>query len=139
MPIDPDDLARPGVLLYPFRYREARTGKWLRARYVATREDIAARYAAWAIDGPAEVRNLSGEHTSGFMAHARISPSSAPKCEANTDMQPGAESLHEVETFLLCVFLRRYATWCLRTRRYAQAQGAGRLAREIGTAMRATT
>jgi hypothetical protein len=138
MPIDPDDLARPRVLLYPFRYRETLTGKWLRARYVATREDIAARYAEWEIDGPPEERSVTGEHTSGFMAAARPSPALASHCEANADMQSGAETLHEVEAFLLCVFLRRYATWCVRTRRYAQAQGAGCMAREIGTTMRAT-
>ena len=37
----------------------------------------------------------------------------------------------EIERFLACVFLRRYATYCVRRRRYAQAQGAPGLWREL--------
>jgi hypothetical protein len=29
--------------LYPFRYRDPRTGKWVRARYVAELDEIQAR------------------------------------------------------------------------------------------------
>jgi len=35
----------PRVELFTFRYRDPRTGKWNRARYVATREENAA--ARW--------------------------------------------------------------------------------------------
>jgi len=31
----------------PFRYRDHVTGKWVKARYVAERHEIAARYAEW--------------------------------------------------------------------------------------------
>jgi hypothetical protein len=31
------------------------------------------------------------------------------------------------EAFLACLFLRRYVTWCARSRRYAQMNGAARL------------
>jgi hypothetical protein len=132
MPADSDDL--PRLVLYPFRYRDPLTGKWLRARYVATREDIAARHKQWEIIGPPEIRQVAGEHTSGFMAPARPTPQSAPNCDSNADMQPRGDSLHALEAFLLRLFLQRYATWCVRTRRYAQAQGAARLAREVPTA-----
>jgi hypothetical protein len=30
--------------LFPFRYRDPLTGKWATARYVAERQDIAARH-----------------------------------------------------------------------------------------------
>jgi len=42
--------------VFPFRYRDPRTGKWVRARYKATREDIAARYVEWELTGEGEVR-----------------------------------------------------------------------------------
>ena len=42
--------------VFPFRYRDARTGKWVKARYMASREEIAARDAEWEITDPGEVR-----------------------------------------------------------------------------------
>ena len=51
----------PRLELYPFRYRDPRTGKWIRARYVAELHEIAARYAEWEITGPAEIRGVSTE------------------------------------------------------------------------------
>jgi hypothetical protein len=35
--------------LYPFRFRSSVTGKWVKARYVASRDDIAARHAEFNI------------------------------------------------------------------------------------------
>ena len=35
----------PAILLYPFRFVDSVSGKWVRARYVAERREIAARYA----------------------------------------------------------------------------------------------
>jgi len=40
--------------VFPCRYRDARTGKWVNARYKATPAEIAARYAEWTITGPGE-------------------------------------------------------------------------------------
>ena len=48
----------PRLELFPFRYRNTVTGKWVRARYVATREEIAKRNAEWEIIGPAEIRDV---------------------------------------------------------------------------------
>ena len=42
--------------LFAFRYRDPRTRKWIRARYVAERQEITARYVEWEIIGPAEIR-----------------------------------------------------------------------------------
>jgi hypothetical protein len=44
--------------LFPFRYRDRLTGKWVKARYVAERHEIAARYGEWEIIGPPEIRNV---------------------------------------------------------------------------------
>ena len=49
-------MAADSFEVFQFRYRDARTGKWTRARYTATREEIAARYAEWEVTGPGEVR-----------------------------------------------------------------------------------
>ena len=42
--------------LYEFRYRDARTGKWTKARYRATLEEMASRYAEAEAIGEPEVR-----------------------------------------------------------------------------------
>jgi len=39
-----------------FRYRDARTKRWVNARYKATQDEIAARYAEWDITDPGEER-----------------------------------------------------------------------------------
>ena len=49
-------MPRPELL--PFRYRDPRTGKWIRARYVAELHEIAARYAEFEIAGPPEIRDV---------------------------------------------------------------------------------
>ena len=46
------------IELYPFRFRDQVTGKWIHARYKATRAELAARYTEWEITGPAEVRDV---------------------------------------------------------------------------------
>ena len=44
------------IELFPFRYRDRLTGRWVRARYKATREEMAARYDEWEITGSVEIR-----------------------------------------------------------------------------------
>jgi hypothetical protein len=46
----------PPLELYPFRYRDPLTDKWVRARYVAELHEI-ARYVEWEIVGPPEIRS----------------------------------------------------------------------------------
>jgi hypothetical protein len=54
----------PLLILYPFRHRDNLTGKWVRARYVADRCEIAARYSEGEIVGPPELRRpLGGSFT----------------------------------------------------------------------------
>ena len=48
----------PRLELFPFRYRNTVTGKWVKARYVAEPHEIAARYAEWEIIGPPEIRDV---------------------------------------------------------------------------------
>ncbi len=51
----PGPLHAPTVLmLYPFRFRDPVTRKWVKARYVAERHE--ARYSEWEIIAPPELR-----------------------------------------------------------------------------------
>ena len=48
----------PRLELFPFRYRDPVTRKWVRARYRAERHEIALRHAEYEITGPAEIRDV---------------------------------------------------------------------------------
>jgi hypothetical protein len=110
------------VTLYPFRYRSPLTGRWVNARYKATREDIAAGHAEWEIIGPAEVRDLDA-------SARRFDP-----CRVIDHAPQLTPSLDADERFLIALFLRRYVTHCARGRRFAQMEGAARLYQEIAAA-----
>jgi hypothetical protein len=121
-------LQPPGaLLLYPFRFVDPVTGKWVRARYVAELHKIAAQHARWEIIGSPEVRST---------ASAMFSPSSKlpPRRVQVAIEEPPVilsamqvPALDDVERFLVLVFLRRYVTYCTRHRRFAQTNGAARL------------
>ena len=51
----------PRLELYPFRFRDPLTGKWVRARYVAELHEIAARYAEYEIIGAPEIREVNAD------------------------------------------------------------------------------
>ena len=110
--------------LFPFRFRDPVTGKWQRARYVAALAEISSRYEGWELIGPAEVR--ADEPMKMFTPHH-------PWLEIRaTDRCPElATTIDAAERFLVRLFLRRYATWCARKRRFAQMQGAARLHEQI--------
>jgi hypothetical protein len=142
-------------LMYPFRFRDPRTGKWVRARYVAERHVIAERYAEWEITGPAEVHRRGGSWESfnpfrGPATPAAHLPIEEPPEESPPEKPPDGDDDHpieeppiedssaldELERFLLRVFLRRYVTWCARRRRFAAMEGAAQLHCELRGALR---
>ncbi|HSV20558.1 MAG TPA: hypothetical protein VLR71_19255 [Casimicrobiaceae bacterium] len=114
--------------LYPFRFRDPVTGKWVRARYRATVRDIAARYATWEITGPL-VRPASP--SSGFdpfrklIAHSELARISEPPLQ----LQPALDD--HLELALVATFLRRYVTYCARQRRFGAMNGAAVLLRSL--------
>jgi hypothetical protein len=116
------------IELYPFRYRGRLAGRWVRARYKATREKIAARYAEWEIIGPAEIRS---PETAG--AYFRPFPPTTPAelARALTPQPDMAPVVDAIEAFLARVFLRRYVTWCARAGEADRAFGAARLWRGL--------
>jgi hypothetical protein len=54
--------------LFPFCFRDPINGKWLRARNVANREEIAQRHAEFEIAGPPEIREVD-EGARSFSPH----------------------------------------------------------------------
>ena len=120
----------PLLELFAFHYRDPRTGKWTRARYVATREEIAKRYAEHEILGPAEVRDVDPE-ARYFTPHVHpLNAALRRYSERPPELQPAIDA---TEAFLLTVFLRRYVTYCARHRRFAAMNGAARLFAEIAS------
>jgi hypothetical protein len=91
--------------LFPFRFRDPASGKWLRARYVATRADVSSRYREIRGDEPAKM----------FTPHRPM----VGVADVSADV---AQTIDSIERDLLRVFLRRYVT-CARRRRWAQLQG----------------
>jgi hypothetical protein len=71
--------------LFPFRYREPLTGRWVKARYKATREDIAARHAEWEITGSAELRRPIGRAFSPYrvVSHSELRRLQEPAPQIN--------------------------------------------------------
>jgi len=118
----------PRLELFPFRYRDARTGKWVRARYRADREEIAARYAEWEIIGPAEIRDVDPGSRYFTPHNSPLEATLRRYNERPPELQPAIDA---AEAFLLAVFLRRYVTYCARRRRYAAMNGAARLYAEL--------
>jgi len=120
----------PRLGLFAFRYRDRLTGKWVKARYVAERHEIAARYAEWEIIGSPEIRDV--DPGARYFTPFRVTPHAEamrvfeqpPQINPHLESPPGVDT---VESFLTTLFLRRYVTYCARRRRYAQMQGAARL------------
>jgi hypothetical protein len=89
-------------------------GKWIRARYKASLDEIRTRYDRWQTIGPPEIR--------GSMPVTMFTPF-GDRTEPPPEFGP---SLDGLERFLARLFLRRYITWCARRRRIAAMQGAAR-------------
>ena len=62
-------IAGPGapiLLLYPFRFVDPVTGRWVRARYKAERHELVQRYAQWEITGAPEIRRVGSATSNTF-------------------------------------------------------------------------
>lgn len=116
----------PDLELHAFRFLDPVSGRWVRARYRATRAEIAARYAVHVLEGEPERRPRDAP---GFNPFARAAPVARPA--ALGDVEPSAPaSLDAREAELLGYFLRRYITYCARRGRFAAMNGAVRLLRK---------
>jgi hypothetical protein len=118
--------------LFSFRYRHPVSGRWVMARYKATREDIAARYVEWETIGPPEFRSAPGKHFSPYRitSHNELMrmTEQPPVINPHLLRPPDVDT---VERFLVSLFLRRYVTYCARRNRLSAMQGAATLYREL--------
>ena len=57
-PALPSGADPPVLLLYPFRFVDPLAGRWVRARYRAALQDLAARYDRFEVTGEPEVRHV---------------------------------------------------------------------------------
>ena len=102
----------------PVRIPRSRTGKWVRARYVAEFHEIKRRYVEWEIIGPPEIRDVD-PGARYFSPHVILRQD-----ERAPELQPMIDAL---EAFLVRLFLRRYVTYYARRGRFAAMNGAARL------------
>jgi hypothetical protein len=121
--------------LLRFRYRDALTGKWVRARYRAERRDIEERYTEFEIVGPPEIREVNPEARS-FDPHFKLMTNAELRRFGEKPLELGPHlatppAVDAVEVFLVRLFLRRYVTFCARRRRFAAMNGAARLLAEV--------
>jgi hypothetical protein len=60
------------ITLFPFRYFDLLSRKWIKAHYVATLEELAARYDAFQIVGKPEIRRVdsSDRLTAGHLVRS---------------------------------------------------------------------
>jgi hypothetical protein len=139
---------------FAFRYRDSRTGKWVRARHRCELHELQQRYAEFEIIGEPEVRNVDpdarynpqlaatpGKHRP--VKDAPKNPPPVPQKDPPKRHPPVKEppdedpaTLDGLERFLLLVFLRRYITYCARRRLFAAMNGAARLFRELSASGR---
>jgi hypothetical protein len=115
----------PRLELFTFRYRDPRTGKWIRARYLAELHEIKQRYAEFEIIGAPEIRDVNPD--ARYFApdfNAKMNAEMRRFRERPPELQPVMDTL---EVFLVQLFLRRYITYCARRRQYAAMNGAARL------------
>ena len=118
----------PRLELFAFRYRDPRTGKWVRARYVA--ELHKARHTEYELIGPPEIRNVDPDAL--YFApdfNAMMNAEIRRFRERPPELQPVMDVF---EVFLVQLFLRRYITYCARRGRFAAMNGAARLYLETG-------
>jgi hypothetical protein len=93
--------------LFPFRYRDPRTGMWVRARWEATAKEIAAR-------GGRDHWTRQGLHR--LLRQPRLSALPADdtpsSCERWSRSRTCSPAIDACERFLALLFLRRYVAWC---------------------------
>jgi len=145
----------PRLLLYPFRYLDPVSAKWIQARYVCELREIETRHAhgEWEITGPPEIRDIDpraryfhpgpasgpGKPVKG-PPQPKKPPAKEPPPKDPPVKEPAVQvlalgeqppAIDALERFLVLIFLRRYVTHCARRRHYGQMQSAAALHSEI--------
>ena len=117
--------------LHSFRFKDPVTGKWVRARYRATRAEIARRYAIAQVDDQGVAPPAV---STGFDPFRASRPRAGGNEPSEAPLQVHPELVDCLERFLVASFLRRYVTWCARRGRFAAMNGAAHLLRDVSRA-----
>jgi hypothetical protein len=128
------DDAAAGLIVYAFRYRDARTKKWVLARYMATRIEIAARYSEWEIVGAGEKREPMGYNYFVPAPLEFVPPRSRPLGQRFLELGPHRRKRPGIdarERQLVGVFLRRLIVYEARRGRFDQVRNATDLLVEV--------
>jgi hypothetical protein len=122
----------PRLELFAYRYRDLRTGKWIRARYRAERQEIAARHTEFEIIGPPEIRDVDPD-APRFTPHFKLMMNAELRrySERPPELLTTPPAIDGLERLLLRAFLRRYVTYCARRRRFAAMNEAARLFAQV--------
>lgn len=112
----------PRLELLPFRYRDAVSGKWVRARYLAERHIIE------------QLRRVGAHRAAGDPRRRSARRLFQPVGESAA-RQDASERTDDLERFLVLLLLRRYVTYCARRAAFAEMNGAAQLHRKLGAAM----
>jgi hypothetical protein len=56
----------PRLELYPFRFRDSLTGKWVRARHKLQMPELQRHYLEWEITGAPEIRHVTATSVQPF-------------------------------------------------------------------------
>src|SRR5450631_1596318 len=122
--------------VYAFRYRDPRTKKWQLARYMATKAEIAARYAEWEIVGTGEVWKPVGYGY--FVPHLQelVAPRPRPLGQRFVELGPHRRKPPRIdarERQLVGVFLRRLIVYEARKGRFDRVRNAVDLLAEVAS------
>ena len=59
--------------LYPFRFRDPLTGRWIRARHKMQVPELQRHYGEWEITGEPEIRHITYTSVQPFNPFAQVS------------------------------------------------------------------
>jgi len=120
------------IILYPFRLRDQLSGKWYRAGWKASLEDI--EKLGGIVDGEPEIRG-GGEWAAGFRPY-RDPPKPLPVDGLELHPQRNEPpTIDAAERTLVLTFLRRYVTYCARRGQRRRAIAAAGLWRELSPSL----
>ena len=70
----------PSLELYPFRFRDSLTGKWVRARHRMQVPEMQRCYGKWEITGAPEIRRVQSASPEPFDPFRELAPGRVDVC-----------------------------------------------------------
>ena len=122
-------------LVYSFRYRDERTGKWIKARYKASPHEINSVYREWQLLDQGELRESAGQQPrfSPFAVQL-VAPNPRPIGQRFLELGPHRRKRSGIdadERRLVRIFLRRLIVYEARKGRFERVGDAADLLADI--------